>query len=478
LALVLAAASPTSVPSVTILQLERDRSLGDGALAQLLNGSDQAVVTRAALAIGRTKQPGGEVLLAAHLRDVRVPVRAMAIYGLGLIGLSDRWLEIYIALVTDRSSAVRAAALDALARFEAGGTLPAAAEPSVAWAIGMRLKRDPDPTVRARAAWALVEFRNGGQGNFASLQLVGALARERNENVRCHIAWTIFRGYAIRVPRELLVRLSRDRNEVVRIEAARALARVKNRDAIPALQPLLSDPSWRVQEQAAEAIRALEGKPATDHWKAIPPNVHVPAAQPDALAGLPALPRTTEGHPSAPTVGDVGAVLPILPRTAADMDGPVRGPHPRVRIVTTKGNLYVTLYPEWAPLTVANFLRVADRGYYDNNRWFRIVPDFVVQTGDPNDNGEGDAGYTIGAEENPLEQRSYVISMGMNYDDKTNMPIRDSAGTQFYITLSPQLHLNRDFTVFGEVSGGFDVLGRLIESDRMLRVERIPDASI
>jgi len=73
-----------------------------------------------------------------------------------------------------------------------------------------------------------------------------------------------------------------------------------------------------------------------------------------------------------------------------------------------------------------------------------------VQTGDPNDNGEGDAGYTIPAEENPLEQRSGIISMGLNYTDPPDAhAIRDSAGTQFYITLSPQLHLNKDFTVFG-----------------------------
>jgi len=158
---------------------------------------------------------------------------------------------------------------------------------------------------------------------------------------------------------------------------------------------------------------------------------------------------------------------------SALMNGPMPGPHPRVRIKTTKGTMIVTLYPEWAPLTVENFLNLTNRGYFDGLRWFRIVPDFVVQTGDPGNTGDGDAGYTIAAEENPLEQRSNVISMGLNYDN--NGPIRDSAGTQFYITLSPQLHLNRDFTVFGEVTGGTDVLGRLIESDTMTRVEQIPD---
>ncbi len=132
----------------------------------------------------------------------------------------------------------------------------------------------------------------------------------------------------------------------------------------------------------------------------------------------------------------------------------------------------VRLYPEWAPVTVANFLGLVNRGYYDGLRWFRIVPNFVAQTGDPHDTGDGDAGYAIPAEENPLEQRAGIISMGLNYVG--NAPVRDSAGTQFYLTMSPQFHLNRAFTVFGEIESGFAVLGRLIESDRMTRVEELP----
>jgi len=270
-----------------------------------------------------------------------------------------------------------------------------------------------------------------------------------------------------------------DRDDVVRIEAVRALGKRKRRDERAWLLPLLHDPSWRVQEQAGESLRAIDGKPLTAHWKAIPATVHLPAVAPDPLAGLPALPRDlAAGKPVAPRIADASFAPAIDPKTAAEMTGPAPGLHPRVRIVTTKGNLYVTLFPEWAPLTVANFLNVAAHGYYDNNRWFRIVPDFVVQTGDRNDNGNGDAGYTIGAEENPLAQHTGVISMGMNYDSKTMTPIRDSAGTQYYITLSPQYHLDRDFTVFGEVTSGFDVLAHLVESDRVIRVERIADVRL
>jgi cyclophilin family peptidyl-prolyl cis-trans isomerase len=96
---------------------------------------------------------------------------------------------------------------------------------------------------------------------------------------------------------------------------------------------------------------------------------------------------------------------------------------------------------------------------------------FIAQSGDRTSRGDGDAGDRIGAEENPLEQDAGVISMGLDYDE--NGPERDSAGSQFSITMSPQLHLDRDFTVFGRVENGFDVLGRIVESDRIIRIEEV-----
>jgi peptidyl-prolyl cis-trans isomerase B (cyclophilin B) len=372
---------------------------------------------------------------------------------------------------------VRVAALDAIARLAAAGNLDPGRVILTERAVAAVLRQDPDPLVRARAATALASFGTSSAGAAAADVLVVAFQRDGDVRVRRNAMWAIFRSYAIRVPRAVLTSGLHDSDEIVRIEAVRAYGRLKNADAVAALRPLLNDPSWRVAEQTAESIRALQGKPPTDHWSAIPANVQLPPIPPDALASLPALPRNAPAaKPVAPVPSQAILQPQIDPRTAADMNGPAPGSHPRVRIVTTKGNVYVTLFPEWAPMTVANFLNVADHGYYDNNRWFRIVPDFVVQTGDPNDNGEGDAGFSLGAEENPLEQQSYVISMGLNYDG--NAPIRDSAGTQFYITLSPQLHLNRDFTVFGAVSGGEAVLAHLVESDRIVRVERIADVTL
>jgi peptidyl-prolyl cis-trans isomerase B (cyclophilin B) len=469
-----AAPAGAQSPYYRILVLEQERSLGNGELAGYLASTDELIATRAALAIGRTKQKDGLPLLEAHLNDSRVPVRAMSVYGLGLIGGAPT-TPILAALNSDPSGAVRVAAIDALGRYDAAHALRGD-ESAAARAIATALATDRDPIVRARAAIALQAFNHDAMGFLAEQALVTALENDPEIMVRRHAMWGIARGYAIRVARPVLTRALHDRDEIVRIEAVIAYGRLKNKNAIPALQPLLNDPSWRVQEQAAESIRDLAGQPATEHLAALPANLHLPPVAPDPLATLQPFASATNAKPIAPVASDAVLQPKIDPHNASDMNGPAPGLHPRVRIVTTKGNLYVTLYPEWAPLTVANFLNVAATGYYNNNRWFRIVPDFVVQSGDPTDNGDGDAGYTIGAEENPLEQRSYVLSMGMNYNGQG--PMRDSAGTQYYITLSPQFHLNRDFTVFGEVTWGQNVLARLVESDRIIRIERIPDVPV
>ncbi|MDQ2872523.1 MAG: peptidylprolyl isomerase [Candidatus Eremiobacteraeota bacterium] len=457
----MSAVSPN--PYVEVERLEQARSLGSGQLAADLRSAHRALALRAALAIGRTKLAAGIPLLRTRLHDPDPALRAMSVYGLGLIGTSYVQGDVLTALV-DRSQAVRLAAFDAANRLETAKQFSKVNEASALRVLSYNLLRDRQALIRARAATAIEAFKDTAVAPEAARDLSQAFKTERDPNVRWHIMWTMFRSYASREPRSQLLGALRDSSELVRIEAVRALGRLKDPALVAHLEPLTRDPSWRAQEQALESIRALRKEPATEHLKALPPGLHLPPMQTDRFAHLPAIafpaPAGTPGPPSASNV--------IVAAT--------QGPHPRLRIVTTKGNLYVELYPEWAPLTVENFMNLASRGYYDNNPWFRIVPDFVVQTGGGVD-GNSDVKYTIGAEENPLEQSSYVLSMGLNY---TNPPdahaIRDSAGSEWYITLSPQLHLNRDFTVFGRMIGGTDVLARLIESDKIVRIERLSDA--
>jgi peptidyl-prolyl cis-trans isomerase B (cyclophilin B) len=460
-----------------IVRLESQRSLGDGRLAALLASSDEDTAARAALAIGRTKLEAGVPLLEAHLGDRRTAVRALSVYGLGLIGLGSDAVAFATTANTDPSSAVRLAALDALGRYEEAKKLDPGAEGAAAQAAVAALAHSGQSAVAGRAAITLSFFADGPQGANAIAALTAAFSSQTDSYVRERIMWTVFRRYAAVVPIAFLRAALSDSDEIVRIEAVRAYGKLKDKTLAADLQPLLNDPSWRVQEQAAESIRVLQGGQLTQHWTAIPAFVHTPSPQLDPYASLPAMARATPAV-AAPGADEMPPALPLAPHTARDMLSPAHGAHPRLRIVTTKGNIYVALYPEWAPLTVTNFLNLMNRGFLDNNPWFRIVPDFVVQTGEQDAKNAPGPGYSIPAEENPLEQNSYIISMGLNYDDKTNTPIRDSAGSEYYITLSPQYHLDNAFTVFGAMTSGFDVLGRLSESDKVIRVERVADIEL
>jgi peptidyl-prolyl cis-trans isomerase B (cyclophilin B) len=473
---------PAAVPPGTaseILRLESERSLGGGRLATLLTSPDAATAARAALAIGRTKQAEGASLLERSVNDPRAAIRAFSIYGLGLIGLGTDAGLITQALGSDGSGAVRVAALDALGRYEDAKRLDSVGEADAAAAVARVLTSDPDPVLRGRAAITLNFFAAGPDAASALGALTTAMPLEQIPSVRERIMWTVFRRYATKVPVAFLRAGLSDSNEVVRIEAVRAYGHLTGAALVADLQPMLNDPSWRVQEQAAESIRLLQGGKLSDHWTAIPSFVHTPVPQPDPFASVAGYNQPAcicNGAPLVENMHDWGP--PLLPSTAADMLAPAHGPHPRLRIVTTQGNIYVALYPEWAPLTVQNFINLVNRGFLDNNPWFRIVPDFVVQTGEQDAKNAPGPGHTIPAEENPLEQNSYVLSMGLNYDDKANTPIRDSAGSEYYITLSPQYHLDNAFTVFGAMTSGFDVLGRLSESDKVIRIERFADVTL
>ena len=135
---------------------------------------------------------------------------------------------------------------------------------------------------------------------------------------------------------------------------------------------------------------------------------------------------------------------------------------PQAYVQTSRGEFRIELAVIDAPRTVANFVALAGRGFFDGIAWHRIVPDFVAQVGDPRGDGEGGPGYTIRDE---LNQRPYLRgAVGMALD------WRDTGGSQFFITLSPQPHLDARYTVFGHVVAGMDVVDRLEPWDRITSV--------
>ena len=136
----------------------------------------------------------------------------------------------------------------------------------------------------------------------------------------------------------------------------------------------------------------------------------------------------------------------------------------RAVIETNRGSIELELYSQHAPKTVNNFVFLAREGFYKDVTFHRVISDFVIQGGDPTGTGRGGPGYTFADEVkgNPLKHETGVISMA-NAGPNTN-------GSQFFITHSPQPHLNGKHTVFGKVVRGQSVVDAIRQGDKILRV--------
>ena len=131
-------------------------------------------------------------------------------------------------------------------------------------------------------------------------------------------------------------------------------------------------------------------------------------------------------------------------------------------IVTERGAMELRLFASDAPLTVYNIVTLAQRGYFDGQRFHRVVPNFVVQGGDPRGDGNGGPGYAIRDELNRRRYGRGVLGMALSGPN--------TGGSQFFVTHSPQPHLDGGYTVFGELLAGGDVLDRITQGDRIVRV--------
>jgi cyclophilin family peptidyl-prolyl cis-trans isomerase len=139
-----------------------------------------------------------------------------------------------------------------------------------------------------------------------------------------------------------------------------------------------------------------------------------------------------------------------------------RTPRLAARIETDRGAIELSLFVDDAPLTVHSFAVLATQGYFDGQRFHRVVPNFVVQGGDPRGDGEGGPGYAIRDE---LNRRRYLRgTLGMALSGP------NTGGSQFFITHSPQPHLDGGYTVFGQLLSGADVLDRIVQGDRIVRI--------
>jgi peptidyl-prolyl cis-trans isomerase B (cyclophilin B) len=180
------------------------------------------------------------------------------------------------------------------------------------------------------------------------------------------------------------------------------------------------------------------------------------------------------------------AVLCGCPKTGRDQptrkETPMTEPLPQVTMQTSKGNLVLELAEDDAPNTVANFISLAEKGFYDGLTFHRVIPNFMIQGGCPLGTGTGGPGYVIADEFSPprgrqtsrsvepageaagprLRHTRGVISMA-NAGPNTG-------GSQFFITHVPCPHLDGKHAVFGRITSGMDVVDSIRKGDRILKV--------
>lgn len=132
------------------------------------------------------------------------------------------------------------------------------------------------------------------------------------------------------------------------------------------------------------------------------------------------------------------------------------------------GTIKIEFYPDSAPNTVANFEKLANSGFYNGLTFHRVVDGFVAQGGDPAGNGTGGPGYKIKAEFNNRKHLTGTLAMA-----RSQHP--DSAGSQFYICLAPQPFLDGQYTVFGQVTEGMDLVKKIRIGDKMKTVKVVDE---
>jgi cyclophilin family peptidyl-prolyl cis-trans isomerase len=172
-----------------------------------------------------------------------------------------------------------------------------------------------------------------------------------------------------------------------------------------------------------------------------------------------ALPEKT--LPAGPSEPRTPVLKPVQPLVTAYEKGI------QAVIETSRGNIVFDLFPEIAPRTVARFSELAKKGFYNGLTFYRVLPKFLVQTGDPSEDGTGGSGQSLPAEFNERKHIAGTVGMARRHDP-------DSADSQFYICLEPQPFLDGKYTVFGQVIEGLELLSKIQERDPVLKLTLKP----
>ena len=354
-------------------------------------------------------------LLLDLLSDPSPPIRSAAFRTLARVA-PDSFLAALSGLDPDPEWAVRAAEADALA------ALPQArGEARLRVLLG-----DDDPRVVSAVLAAQVASKVAGTEAVLLERLGsddfgarGAAARGLAALGAIASVPALVQAYSV---------AQDDTTYVARAAILSALAELDPTAARPLLEDGLGDRDWAIRVRAAELLRS---------------------------GGLDVDDGAIRPAPAGRAISDREWFSLVSPRFS-----------PHVYIETDRGAIEFELAIVDAPLTVANFMTLARSGFYDGVAIHRVVPDFVVQAGDPRGDGEGGPGYTIRDEINMRPYLRGTVGMALDWPD--------TGGSQFFITHSPQPHLDGRYTVFGHVVAGMDVVDALVPGD-VIRQVRIWD---
>lgn len=203
-----------------------------------------------------------------------------------------------------------------------------------------------------------------------------------------------------------------------------ALGEMKDERAVPLLESVLSDSEHVVRGYAADALKSITGNDYSD--------------------------RIGEKMPNKPL--DFEFINKM--RTSANL---------KAIIHTEIGNIELLLFPDEAPLTCMNFVLLAKKGFYDGIIFHRVVPNFVIQAGDPRGDGWGGPGYSIRSEFNLFEYNEGTVGMASAG--------KDTEGSQFFVTHSPAPHLNGRYTIFARVTEGMKTVESILEGSKIQTIE-------
>ncbi|MEO8430416.1 MAG: peptidylprolyl isomerase [Acidobacteriota bacterium] len=494
------------------------RFSNDASEAALLPwAADGDPPTRAAAlyALSRKPRPGSLAVLTSALADANADSAAAAARALGILGRPESAEALAAAL--DRRGAVTVNALLALeALFDKA---PAARVSDARRQRVLELAGDANPNVAVPALALLRQFAAADRDVARRLWSIGLSGEGRRRQVAVQSLVAALRGgarsaldaaagsddaFLRAAAAESLVflgtpdaapyrdRFSTDREVVVRLAN---LAGLKTADAVRENRPLvhaaLTDPDPGVRAAAVETL-AIPEDPAVLPLLAEAAEKARAERAPDVEISVIAACEKWKNAPAAAAIVEGifhgGKTLPArlarrslvasFGRTIASLPPPeyatgktradyaallVEAKKPRrATVETAAGTFSFRLAGGAAPLTVMNFVSLARTGYFDGVRIHRVVPNFVLQDGDPTATGNGGPGWEIRDEIGPLEYVRGAVGMALSG--------ADTGGSQWFVTHSPQPHLNGLYTIFGQITEGQSAVERIPQGERILRV--------